>query len=135
MSKSRLCAAILATCLCFSLFAVPVSNETDLQNNIVLANAGSVSTITFTNPITYAQTFRPLNATPTFDFAGRTFTIDGQSNTLSTTGNFRGFFVRGGGASVVTIQNLTISGARAKGGDSNARAGGGAGLGGGHDNL
>ena len=61
-------------------------------------------------------------------FNNRTLTINGEGHTLSGNNTFRGLFVYSG---AVTIENLQISHAVARGGDGRNYGGGGAGLGGG----
>ena len=123
--------SICLICLQVSLFSLPANSPGTLETAILAANTGADTNITFTGSFGYTQNFRPINANPDFTFSGQTITINGVGNTLTAGGNWRGFFVQGGGAPIVTIQNLTISGATAKGGDATSRAGGGAGLGGG----
>ena len=110
------------------LQAVNVSNSTQLETQIINANNGTVFNIVFSNNIPYTQLFQPLNTSNTFAPLAQTFTIDGAGNSLSTTGSYRGFFARGTAPRSITIRNLTINGAHAKGGDG---GGGGLGAGGG----
>ena len=117
-------------CLQVSLFSLPANSPGTLETAILAANTGADTNITFTGSFGYTQNFRPINANPDFTSSNQTIVINGAGNTLSSGGFWRGFFVQGGAGSV-TIQNLTISGATAKGGDSSSRGGGGGGLGGG----
>jgi len=85
-------ALLILSVLISPLFGTDVTDDTSLEAAIISANAGSTSIINFSNDITgYTQIFRPLNSAGDFTGANQTFTIDGQSNTLSPTGNFRGF--------------------------------------------
>lgn len=124
----------VSLCLLLSpteLFSVNVTDETTLQTAI--QNANSVpQPINFLNDIPYATVLYPLNVNPDFTDAGKTYTINGNSNRLVvSSGSFPGFFSRGGVGGKITIQNLTIESATAKGGDSASNGGGGAGFGGG----
>ncbi|NGX50880.1 MAG: hypothetical protein K1060chlam2_00731 [Chlamydiae bacterium] len=112
--------------LCFALpLEAAVTNATALEAEIIIANAGTVTSIEFANPISYAQTFQPLNASNVLGIVNRTFTIDGKGFTLTQTGAFRGLFARES-SGTLTIKNLTISGATAQGGDGGDFRGGGA---------
>lgn len=114
------------------IFSVNVSTPAGLESAIITANGGGDPNINFTSSILYSQTFRPLNANTDFSFADRMFTINGNNNSLTSAGDFRGFFVRGGGGTgAITIRNITIASANARGGDGGLKGGGGAGLGGG----
>lgn len=115
----------------FNVYSVNVTDETSLQTAIESANSAA-QTINFLNDIPYARVFYPLNVNPDFSDAGQTYTINGNNYRLVvSSGNFPGFFSRGGAAGQITIQNLTIENATGKGGDSASNGGGGAGLGGG----
>ncbi len=118
-----------------SLFADDVSTPAELETAIINANSGGTNLINFTDNISYSQNFRPLNVDGTFSNVGLTYTIEGNTKTLSTAGTFRGFFVGGNpttsSSGIITIQNLTIDAAKAQAGNAGNGAGGGAGLGGG----
>lgn len=115
------------------------TNETSLNLFIEAANStDTTNTISFLNDINNSSfTLRPLNSADNFDFVDKTLTIEGNNHSLITVGfpsgpYTRGFFVGGNSAAAtkqVTIQNLSIQGAKAIGGDSQA-GGAGAGLGG-----
>lgn len=142
---SKIAASLALLPFCAPLSAVQVSDATSLEESIVNANSGTVSLIEFGSDISAAQFVRPLNAKPDFTVAGQTFTIDGKGHTLTQDGLHRGFFIGGNGtaAGTITIQNLTIHSANAKGGNGGlggnfnglkigpgGAGGGGAGLGG-----
>lgn len=108
-----------------------VNNATELNNAIIAANAGSETLIQFGSGFTYSQVFQPLNASNVLNPVNRTFTIDGQGNTLTRTGGaFPGLFARQG-TGTITIKDLTIIGGQIQGGSGGARFGGGLGAGGG----
>ena len=89
------------------------------------------ATITFTNNISYEQLFQPINADSVLAPTNVSYTIDGNGFTLTRTGStpYRGLFIRSNSANPgMTMRNLTIQNAHAKGGDG---AGGGMGAGGG----
>lgn len=101
-----------------------VSNDATLRSAITSAAAGD--RIVFQNSITLAADL------PT---VGTNVTIVGNGNTLSGNNQFRGLFIGGFAgttqtAVAVSIQDLTISNARAQGGSGTVGSGGGAGLGG-----
>jgi outer membrane autotransporter protein len=134
MSRRRFIAS-LSTLLCVAPFleGVVVNNATDLNNAIIAANAAGDPSIQLGSSFNYSQFFQPLNADNVLNSVNNTFTIDGLGNTLTASGTFRGFFARQS-TDTINIQNLTISGAHAKGGDAgggSARGGGGLGAGGG----
>lgn len=111
---------------------VVVKNEVELNAAINSANAGAISTIQFGSNIDYSRLIQPLNADNVLNSLNQTFTIDGQKkySLTSTSGYNRGFFARTS-EGTVTIKDLTISNAHAKGGDGGNRGGGGLGAGGG----
>lgn len=108
-----------------------VNSAAQLETAIINANTGGETLIEFGTDITYAQLFRPLNSTGAFVYVANTYTIDGKDFSLQSTGGtpFRGFFVggnpSGGSGGTITIQNLTIDAAVAKGGDGGTNGGGG----------
>lgn len=113
LSHSALCAANFN-----------VDSDATLRAAIVAAQHGD--TITFTGNITLAADLPAVQ---------KNVTIKGNNNTLSGDDQFRGLFIGAfsGTAQVpveVSVQDLTIANARAKGGDSPLGGGGGAGLGG-----
>ena len=114
---------------------VVVKNEVELNAAINSANAGAISTIQFGSNIDYSRLIQPLNADNVLNSLNQTFTIDGQKkySLTSTSGYNRGFFARTNTKPdiTVTIKDLTISNAHAKGGDGGNRGGGGLGAGGG----
>ena len=128
-----------------SLHAVTVSDESGLETAI--KGYSEDTTIEFTGDITYNKPFRPLNADNVLDSKDKSLTIDGRDLKLISTApsggqNPPGFFVRGYDSESVrktkkiTIKNLTIENAVARGGDGgdggkiNDRGGaGGGGLG------
>ncbi len=136
-------------CICAlsisSLFAAGSSTVTtaaELNTAITNANLSTTGlyTITFRQNIKNSTVFlTPLASDTNFATLSRTttdnvITVDGRNNTLTTSGNFRGFFVGGGNQSnssgIITIQDLTISGAKALGGTGgNGFYGGGGGAG------
>jgi len=128
--RTKISNMTLALACTSTLMGVVVNNETDLNTEIINANSGSVSIIQFGSSFNYSQIFQPLNADNVLNPTNQTFTIDGLGETLTTGGTFRGFFARES-ANPVTIQNLTISGAHARGGNAGAGGGGGLGAGGG----
>ena len=127
----KLATIFLSLLVAFStspLYSMVVNNEADLQNAIVTGDTN----IEFGSNITYSQLFQPLNATKVLAPASLPFLIiDGAGNTLERTVGtpYRGFFVRSGpDTEIITIQNLTINNAHAKGGNG---GGGAMGAGGG----
>ncbi len=90
------------------------------------------NSVTISGSFTYGETLYPVNAQTDFTSSGKTITIDGQGMAI-TANSARGFFVRGGD-NPVTIKDLTIISALAKGGDGapgfSGGGGGGAGMGG-----
>jgi outer membrane autotransporter protein len=102
-----------------------VTSEAELRNAITFANGNPNTVINLQANVTLSADLPALQAT------GMTF--NGGGNTLSGGGEHRGLFVYSGTAS---IENLTITGTQAKGGDGQlpgglfAGSGGGAGLGG-----
>jgi hypothetical protein len=79
------------SCFSISLFSSDVNNAASLEAAIISANAGTSTTIDFTDSFSYSQIFRPLNTTQSFSPANQTITIRGHNKTLSTTENWRGF--------------------------------------------
>ncbi len=118
-----------------SLFCVSVSDEEDLFNATAAANGGGDSTLNIQQSFSYQGNLYPFNSTPSFGESNTSITVNGGGETITSStmaGLRRGFFVRSGS---LDINNLTIQGATAKGGDGGfgffGGAGGGAGLGGG----
>ncbi len=111
---------------------VVVKNEVELNAAINSANSGAISNIQFGSNIDYSRLIQPLNADNVLNSLNQTFTIDGQKTySLTSTSRYnRGFFARTS-TGTVTIKDLTISNAHAKGGDGGNRGGGGLGAGGG----
>ena len=104
----------------------PVNNEAELRTAITSAVDGD--TITFNADVTLTDDLPAIETN---------VTIVGNNRILDGAGTYRGFFVAkftgvvGTPAAVtVTIQDLTIQNARARGGPGQDNAGGGAGLGG-----
>jgi len=102
----------------------PVNGESDLR--AAIASAASGDTITFNADVMLTQDLPAVQ---------NNVTIFGNDKVLDGAGTYRGFFVVkfSGGLSApvaVTIQDLTISNARARGGVGRDGGGGGAGLGG-----
>ncbi len=104
----------------------PVNSESDLRTAITSAVNGD--TITFNVDVTLTQDLPAVQTN---------VTIVGNNRILDGASTFRGFFVGKFAATVpvhlsvtVTIQDLTIRNARARGGAGQDNAGGGAGLGG-----
>jgi len=93
------------------LSAVVVTTEGELNSAIITANGGDGPNIDFGSDITHTIFFRPLNSTSTFTpIPSNSYIIDRVSaHTLS--GSPHAFFSHGGGggASHVTVQNLTVS--------------------------
>lgn len=129
---------------CGSLFAIDISDLSELNSAIGTANSANTSTIiNLTGNITDASAYiTPLCIdSPNSSFSllnNCTIIIDGNNYSLDQSTSYPGLFVGGNpyntngeltNSSSVTIQNLTITG-KAKGGDSRF-GGGGAGLGGG----
>ena len=113
------------------IHGVVVNNDVELKAAIIAANGGGVSNIQFGSNMDYSELLQPLNADNVLNSLNRTFTIDGQGNSLTSASGFnRGFFARTS-SGTVTIKDLTISKAHAKGGDGGNRGGGGLGAGGG----
>jgi hypothetical protein len=102
-----------------------VSTSTQLNNAILAAdNATSGTyTITLADSITLSGQLDAINL-----HAGVTLDIEGAGNTLDGNNQYQGLFVYSG---AVTIENLTIENAQARGGAGSGGGGGGAGLGGG----
>ena len=112
---------------------IVVNSEFELQNAIFSINSGADTLIQFGSSFTYSRELQPLNTDNVLNSVDNTFTINGQGNTLiqeTVFSSFRGFFARQSTGSV-TIQNLTIDGSQAIGGDGGPHAGGGLGAGGG----
>ena len=113
-----------------------VTDETDLQNAIDAIDVGGTSAAANTNyTITFAPgltTASPLTLTTPLDAinlsSNDTLTINGAGGALDGDKANRGLFVYSG---AVTIKNLTIQNALARGGAGYGGGGGGAGLGGG----
>ncbi len=106
-----------------------VKNEADLNAAIISANAGGPD-IEFGQSFDYSNLLQPLNANNVLQKTNQTFSIEGNHHTLtSISGPHRGFFARES-TGTVTIQNLKIVGASAKGGNGSTRGGGGLGAGG-----
>ena len=102
----------------------PVNSESDLRTAI--ASAADGDTITFNVDVTLTQDLPAIQAN---------VTILGSNRILDGASRFRGFFVAKFSVLIhapvtVTIQDLTIRNARARGGAGKDNAGGGAGLGG-----
>jgi len=119
------------------LNSVEVNSATELNNAIIAANATPQGdpNIQFGSSFDFSQLvpplLQPLNTDGVLNSVNNTFTIDGNGKILTATpGTHRGFFARTS-TGTVTIKDLTISSAIAKGGDGTARGGGGLGAGGG----
>ena len=119
------------------LNSVEVKSATELNNAIIAANATPQGdpNIQFGSSFDFSQLvpplLQPLNTDGVLNSVNNTFIIDGNGKTLTATpGTHRGFFARTS-TGTVTIKNLTISSAIAKGGDGNNGGGGGLGAGGG----
>lgn len=106
--------------------AIEVSNEAELASAIL--NASDGETITFTADIALTADLPAIQASVTIDGGG--FTLYGTDPNTVDAPSFRGLFVYSSGDEGVTIQNLTIEGAVARGGDGAPGGGGGAGMGG-----
>jgi hypothetical protein len=102
-----------------------VGTAAELNDAIATVNAAATGafTIRFTANITESADLRALSLA-----SGVTVTIDGEDHALDGANTYRGLFVYAG---AVTIEDLTIRNARAKGGDGGNSGGGGGGLGGG----
>ncbi len=116
------------------LNSAPVNNAAELNTAIINANATGID-IEFGSSFDFSQLvqplLQPLNADGVLNQLNQTFTIDGNGKTLTATpGTHRGFFARTS-TGTVTIKDLTISSAIAKGGDGSNGGGGGLGAGGG----
>jgi fibronectin-binding autotransporter adhesin len=117
---------------------------------VAATNAGTTSTsldaalaaenvnggiINFTTTVNLVEQVRAVQSDGTFTFVpNATITINGASQTLSGGNTTRGFFVGGQSANStgsVTINSLTFSSCRAKGGNGGNSGGGGLGAGGG----
>ncbi len=103
-----------------------VSTEAELAEAIRDASHGS--TIIFTADIVLTADLPAIQAGITIDGGG--FTLYGTDPNVVDAPSFRGLFVYSSGDDGVTIQDLTISGAVAQGGDAIRGGGGGAGMGG-----
>ena len=119
-------------CIPIACSAVVVNDASELEAQILLSNT-SGDEITFGQNITYSgpTAFQPINATTVLTSTMGSYTIDGNNFSLINTSitPLPGLFVRSNeNNSTLTIQNLTINGAQAKGGSG---AGGGLGAGGG----
>lgn len=102
------------------LNAVVVNTAALLDSAIITANGGGDPLIEFSDNIPYSRMFRPLNASIDFVQQGFNFTIDGKNRELSQTATFRGLFSYGSGT--VTIKDMTIKNAIAKGGNGGGGA-------------
>ena len=114
---------------------IPVTNAAELESAIISANNDPVDPtkrlINVVNDMNYAQFFRPFGSDQVLNSLSTSYTIEGNGNTLTQTGVNRGFFAREN-PQTITIQNLTIDGAIAQGGNGgNPAGGGGLGAGGG----
>lgn len=107
-----------------------VNTSSELNDAIIAANKGGDPNIQFGSDINYSEFLQPLNADHVLNSVNNTFTIDGLGKSLIGSGTQRGFFARTS-TGTVTIQNLTIRNAHAKGGDGGVQGGGGLGAGGG----
>ena len=113
-----------------------VTDEADLQAAIDAIDVGGTSAAANTNyTITFAPgltTANPLTLTTPLDAinlsSSDTLDIEGNGGALDGDNALRGLFIYSGN---VTIHNLTIQNAVARGGEGVGGAGGGAGLGGG----
>lgn len=115
------------------LNSAPVNNAAELNTAIINAN-NTGTDIEFGSSFDFSQLaqplLQPLNADGVLNQLNQTFTIDGKGNTLTATpGIHRGFFARTS-TGTVTIKDLTVSSAIAKGGDSTRGGGSGLGAGG-----
>ncbi len=126
------------------LDAATASNATELETEIIAANASgaATTTINITDPITDAQlvpVFQPLHADLVLkSVSDKNIIIQsnvaGIQRRISGSGAFRGFFARTPttSAGTFTIKDIIIDGATAKGGNGGGvRGGGGLGAGGG----
>ncbi len=98
--------------------AVNVANETELRNAIFAANAGGDTSINITSNITLTQSLPMISSS---------VTVNGNNNTINANNAGRAFFVQSG---TVSISNVTVNNAFAKGGDG-GNSGGNYGGGGG----
>lgn len=135
---------LLTTIFSFLIIGSSMEGAVDVNSGETLSNAlqtlakGDDSQINITSSFSYDQLPFPLNAsfpggtsgaTTYLDSEGFNLLINGNGNTLTQSGNTRGFFARGGGGGSVTIQNLTINRAIAQGGNGGHDGAGGGGLG------
>ena len=109
---------------------IQVDSTADLISAINGINASPSGTyeIDFISNITLTAQLPAIVLNSGTGFDDLSFTINGEGHTLSGNDAFRGLFVYSG---AVTVENLQISHAVARGGDGENGGGGGAGLGGG----
>jgi len=116
------------------LNSAPVNDAAELNAAIIHAN-NTGTDVEFGSSFNFSQLtqplLQPLNADGVLNQLNQTFTIDWKGNTLTASpGTHRGFFARTS-TGTVTIKDLTISSAIAKGGDGGSGGGTGLGAGGG----
>lgn len=117
---------------------VNVNDSGTFSSALVTLAKGDDTQINITSSFSYSALPYPLNAsypggasgaTTYLDPEGFNLMINGNNQTITQSGSTRAFFARGGGGGSVTIQNLTINGALAKGGNGGGEGAGGGGLG------